>query len=384
MPVFDEIMNEAVKSRGIPGGALAIAKNGRLLVAQGYGLAIAQTQEPVTLDTLFCTATITKTITAVAVLHLVEQGKLSLDDSVYSLLGKPRALGGPTVDAQVQRITVRQLLLNAGGWDIKYHTDYLHQTQRIGKATGQKLPLSADTIVRYGLSQAVDYSPGTESHYSSFGYFLAKMVVERTARQPYETYVRQQVFRPMGIHEVRIEQLAPSYAARGHIAMGPVDANFPADASRSQPAGDWLSSIVDLARFLTAVSGSGGTPFLDANSRREMVAVPPMPLGTKRSGAHVGLGWDVVSEDLRGIQYHKSGTVAGVRTYIAHRSDGVDWVLLLNSEGQAQGAATAASEIIDKIDRAIDATRDWPDRNLFEVPAIVPAQRPKSAGSLVM
>ena len=74
MPVFDDIMNEALKARGIPGGALAIAKDGKLLVARGYGLANVQTREPVTLDTLFSTASVTKTITAAAVLHLVDQG----------------------------------------------------------------------------------------------------------------------------------------------------------------------------------------------------------------------------------------------------------------------------------------------------------------------
>ena len=178
MPVFDDIMIEALKARGIPGGALAIAKDGKLLVARGYGLANAQTREPVTLETLFSTASVTKTITAAAVLHLVDQGKLSLDDPVYPLLGKPRPLGRPTVDSQVEKITVRQLLLHAGGWNTKYHSDVLRQTQKISRAAAEKLPLSANTVLRYGLSQPLDFTPGTESHFSNFGYFLAKMAVE--------------------------------------------------------------------------------------------------------------------------------------------------------------------------------------------------------------
>jgi len=214
MPVFDDILNEALKARGIPGGALAIAKDGKLIVARGYGLANVQTREPVTLETLFCTATITRTITAAAVLRLVDQGKLSLDDAIYPLLGKPRPLGRPAIDSQVEKITVKQLLLHAGGWNTKNHGDVLRQVQKISKAAAEKLPLSADTVLRYGLSQQLDFTPGSETHYSNFGYFLAKMVVQHSARQPYETYVRQQVLRPMGIREMRMEQLAPAYAAR--------------------------------------------------------------------------------------------------------------------------------------------------------------------------
>ncbi len=84
-----------------------------------------------TLDTLFSTASVTKTITAAAVLRLVDQGKLSLDDPIYPLLGKPRPLGRPTIDPQVDKITVRHLLLHAGGWNTKYHSDVLRQTRKI-------------------------------------------------------------------------------------------------------------------------------------------------------------------------------------------------------------------------------------------------------------
>jgi len=385
LPAFDDIMNEALVTRGIPGGALAIAKDGKLLVARGYGMANAQTREPVTLDTLFCTATITRTITAVAVLRLVDQGKLSLDDAVYPLLGKPRPLGRPTIDSQVQKITVRQLLLHAGGWNSKYHSDVLRQTQKISKAAAEKLPLSADAVLRYGLSQRLDFAPGSETHYSNFGYFLAKLVVQCSARQPYETYVRQEVLRPMGINEMRIEQLAPAYAAHEAHRYGSGGRELPGGRELiAAPAGNWLASIVDLARFLTAVSGTRGKPFLTSAARQQMLAVPPLPLMPRRGGSHVSLGWDSVTEEPRGIQFHKSGLAAGVRTYIEHRSDGIDWVLLLNSDGQAPDRPPAASEIIDKIRQSIDATRDWPDRDLFESPVASPAPRKTPKGSVVL
>ena len=269
MPVFDDIMNSALAARGIPGGALAIAKDGKLLVARGYGLANVRTGEPVTLDTLFSTAAVTKTITAAAVLRLVDRGKLSLDDPIYPLLGKPRPLGRPTVDSRVEKITVRHLLLNAGGWNTKYHADLLGQTRKIAFAAAEKLPLSAKAVLRYGLSQPLDFAPGTEVHNSNFGYFLAKVVVERSVGQPYESYVRQQVLRPMGIEEMRIEQLAPAYAAREAHRYGAGGRELSGGRKPiAAPAGNWLASVVDLARFLTAVSGAGGRPFLSSAARQ--------------------------------------------------------------------------------------------------------------------
>ncbi len=385
MPVFDALMSSALKAHGIPGGALAIARDGKLVVARGYGLANVQTGERVTLDTLFCTATVTKTITAAAVLHLVDQGKLKLDEAVYPLLGKPRPLGRPTIDSQVEKITVRQLLLHSGGWNTKYHSDVLRQTQKISRAAMEKLPLSANAVMRYGLSQPLDFAPGAETHYSNFGYFLAKLVVEHCARQPYETYLRREVLRPMGIDEMRMEQLAPAYAAREAHRYGAGGRELPGGREPiAAPAGNWLARIVDLARFLTAVSGTRGKPFLTSAARQQMVAAVPPPLGPRHSGSHVGLGWDAVSEEPRGVQFHKTGSIAGARAYIEHRPDGIDWILLLNSNAQAEDQPAAAGEIVDQIRQAIDATRDWPDRNLFEGPAPAPAARHSPTGSAVL
>ena len=84
-----------------------------------------------------------------------------MDDPIYPLLGKPRPLGRPTIDSQVEKITVRHLLLHAGGWDTKYHSDVLRQTRKISRAAAEKLPLSADAVLRYGLSQPLDFAPGT-------------------------------------------------------------------------------------------------------------------------------------------------------------------------------------------------------------------------------
>jgi CubicO group peptidase (beta-lactamase class C family) len=370
MPILDQIVTDALKARHIPGAALAIVKDGKLVVARCYGTANTKTNEPVTLDTLFSTASITKTITAVAALRLVDQDKLSLDASAYALLDKPRPVGRVAVDPQVEKVTVRQLLQHSGGWNAKLHGDVLAKPKKIAQLMGEKSPLSADAMTRYGLSQPLDFVPGSASHYSNFSYFLVKRIVEKAARQPYESYVRQQVLAPLGIGDMRLEQAAPGYAAHeAHRYHGDGKEVAGGREAIAAPAGNWLATIVDLARF-TAATGTGA-PLLSMNARQEMFSMPPLPLGKRKSGSHVGLGWDVVHDKSEGLEYHKSGAAAGVRTYIEHCGKDIDWVLLLNSDGVPDGQKPAVTILVEQIRRAIDATARWPERDLFEsVPAV--------------
>ena len=366
MPVFDRIVSETLKARHIPGGALAIVKGGKLSLARGYGLADVKTQQPVTWDTLFSTASITKTITAAAVLRLVDQGKLSLDDSVYALLGKPLPLGRATLDPLVEKITLRQLLQHTGGWNSKYHSDVLRQTQKIARLTGEKSPLPAETVTRYGLSRPLDFAPGSESHYSNFGYFLVKRIVERAARQPYETYVRQQVLRPLGISDMRLEQLAPAYSAGEAASLPQRRAGTAGRPRADRRAGGKLAGHRRRpGPFRRRHEPTASKPLLSATARQEMFAVPPPPLGKRKSGTHVGPGWDVVRKGAEGLEYHKSGNMAGVRAHVEHVAADIDWVLLLNSDGTPDDQSTAAARLVEEIRQAIDATRQWPSRDLF-------------------
>ena len=216
-------------------------------------------------------------------------------------------------------------------------------------------------------------------HYSNYGYFVAKMVVERSAPALRELCAAAS---PPALGDQRNADRAACAGLRGPRGPSLRAGGRELPGGRqpiAAPAGNWLASVVDLARFLTAVSGAGGKPLLSAAARQQMLALPPPPLAPRRSGSHVGLGWDSVTEEAAGAHFQKLGSAAGGRAYIEHRPDGIDWVVLLNSDGQAPDRPPAAEEIIDKIRRAIDAMRDWPDRNLFEGPAT-----PEAKGSVVM
>ncbi len=115
---FDAIMMRILENSGTAGGSLAIAKDGRLVLARGYGLADVAAGRPVTTDTLFSLGSVSKTITAAALLVLAERGKVRLDDRLVDVLADIGPLPGHQVaDPRFRRITVRHLLHHAGGWD---------------------------------------------------------------------------------------------------------------------------------------------------------------------------------------------------------------------------------------------------------------------------
>ncbi|MGH7331180.1 MAG: serine hydrolase domain-containing protein [Candidatus Rokuibacteriota bacterium] len=111
-------MTDILREQRVAGASLAIAKDGRLVLAKGYGFANVQAGESVRPQSLFSLGSVTKPITAVAILKLSEQGKVRLDDYLVSVLSDLAPLPGQTVfDPRFRAITVRQLLYHAGGWN---------------------------------------------------------------------------------------------------------------------------------------------------------------------------------------------------------------------------------------------------------------------------
>ncbi|HUR46997.1 MAG TPA: serine hydrolase domain-containing protein, partial [Candidatus Saccharimonadales bacterium] len=113
---FDRAMTDFMRPRQIPGGALAVVRGKRLVYAQGYGIANRELNTPVRPNSLFRIASISKPFTAVAVLHLIEKGKLRLDQPVIPLLALSLC-GKIGKDPRWQKITIQQLLQHTGGWD---------------------------------------------------------------------------------------------------------------------------------------------------------------------------------------------------------------------------------------------------------------------------
>jgi len=210
MESFDEEIPALMDEWGIPGGVVGVLKDVRLVFAHGYGQAVqpsdpaASGKELVRPDSRFRIASLSKPITAVTVLDLVEQGRLALDDQAVDYLWDslpPERLQ----DQRVRDVTVRPLLRHTGGLDKDADGwDPMFRSETIANAEGSTPPAEPDTIIRYMFKRDLNFDPGTSFAYSNFGYCLSPRIIESVTGRGCEEYVSSEVLAPMGINGMEI------------------------------------------------------------------------------------------------------------------------------------------------------------------------------------
>jgi N-acyl-D-amino-acid deacylase len=408
---LDGMMKQILARHEVPGAGLAITRNGRLIVARGYGWADIAAHEPVQPITLFGLASVSKPITGVTILKLVEEGRLHLDDHVFQLLGELRAPPGQRLDPRLKEITIRMLLEHAGGWDRTKSGDPCTFGEKVHNELNVPLPITIDQLIYYMNGQPLDFTPGTEQKYSNYGFAILGRVIEKVTGQPYVQYVEQNTLEPMGIRAIKMssdrtpDKQAPYLPgeAKRYLAgtTKPLEAGH---TITSAPAGGWCGSAVALAKFLTAIDGTrSGKTFLDAETMKQMLARPEPPLAIRKNGSWFGLGWDAVREmpnwpfgpgekaqaasvsDRSGdnkmidnLAYGKDGGLPGVSTWVQHLPGGIDWIVLFNASKRGkenpQDAENPSDDpkgnaLQDAQKEVLDILRDvkqWPKGDLFE------------------
>jgi len=203
---YDELMTALITKWDVAGGGLVVAYHDRLLLARGYGLASRERRAAVEPTSVFRLASLSKTITAVAVLQLVEEGRLKLDDRVLPILGQTGPRADRITDTRVRDITVRHLLQHSGGFDRDRSGDVVFMPYAAEAARRQtaSLPPDCPTILRDALERKLDFTPGTRFAYSNLGYCILGRVIERVTGSPYEAHVRQYVLAPAGVTRMRV------------------------------------------------------------------------------------------------------------------------------------------------------------------------------------
>jgi N-acyl-D-amino-acid deacylase len=352
---------EYMHTNQVPGASLAIAVDGELKLARGYGYADREAKEPVQPEALFRIASISKPVTAVAVLKLVDEGKLKLDDSVVDLLGLRPANEKPAdYDLWWDRVTLQHLLTHSGGWDRDRSGDPMFLDVRIVKWLNRKLPLDHATLNEYQFRRPLDFAPGTRYAYSNFGYSLLGRAIEKASGEPYEKYVREQVFAPLGITSARIgsslesercEQEVNYYTVDGYKSLAVVG---PDCNTRQVPGqyggwnqrlldshGGWIMSSVDLVKFGLALEVIDDAPttrggLLKRESAQVMFSPQVALSGGDAKIPGYGYGWVVTRLDDRPIVLH-NGALPCTASVLARLDDRVWFAVLLNLGRTADG-----------------------------------------------
>jgi N-acyl-D-amino-acid deacylase len=386
---FDAVMQEFMDRRGVPGGALAVVKDGRLVYARGYGYADLQRQTPVEPTSLFRIASVSKPITAAAIMKLTEDRRyrLSLDAKVFDLLNlQPHLTGGAQKDPRLREITVRHLLLHTGGWDRERSGDLMFRQSEAAQAMGTGLPPDHASLIRWAMGKPLDFAPGSRYAYSNFGYCLLGRVIEKTTGMPYEKYVQREVLAPMGIRRMRIgtgrikepprdevtyydpqnRRSASAYSEEKRREV-PLPYGFAAPETMDAHGG-WIASVVDLARFAVALDRPGGRSVLQPETVKRMFSRPDPPPGFEPDGGpgpvYYAFGWNVrpVGTDGRMNVWHY-GAMPGTFAVLVRRHDGLIWAAVFNQ--RSEGRMPSDFELDAALHRAADAVRDWSHPDQF-------------------
>jgi CubicO group peptidase (beta-lactamase class C family) len=370
--MVESLVEEILEEHQIAGATLAIAKDGRLVLAKGFGLADVEARKPATAETLFSIASVTKPISAVATLKLVEQGKLKLEARLVEIFADLKPLDGPqAADPRFREITIHQILYHGAGL-----ANAVPPIPGEGKAKkkeaekdqdddGGDFDVTAEKVIkvyRMAMSRPLEFAPGTDHRYSNVGFLLLQLVVERTTGQPYETWVREHILAPMGITRMVMETEAFIPGETRRYGIGPSGLR----RLTGHKASNWLATPTDMVRFLTGVSGARGKPILPEKLHKLMLALPPAPIKPGKDGRHVGLGWDAVQLTPEGPRYSKNGGKAGVRAWLEHLPNGVDWAFMLNTGEPPGKGPPAMTELARKGGEALLGVKRWPEADLFK------------------
>jgi N-acyl-D-amino-acid deacylase len=366
---LDTAMLTIMDRHGIPGAALGIAKEGRLVFAKGYGWSNAATGEPIQPGTLFGLASVSKPLTAVATLKLIEQAKLRLDERVFDILDHIKPPRGARIDPRLRTITVRQCLNHSGGWDRATQGDPINWEPQICRAFRVRPPLSSRQFLSFAMTMPLSFQPGGDMKYSNVGYIILGEVIATISKQAYQQFVLDNVLKPMDIGRVSLHRLDGKYLvgeAVRHLA-GTLISLPPMLLPMVNATGGWSASVVDLTRFLTNLDGSRGKPVLNEKTRQLMLAPPPKPLKPRPNGTYFGLGWDIVAVKGKTFTFSKEGSYQGMRTFMKRAPTGVSWALLYNASMEFDPVdRNIATTTVQEVRRAVEQIEKYPDIDLFK------------------
>jgi len=372
----------------MPGATFAITKNGKLIYMRAFGTANQAGTEPTQPYHMFRIASVSKPITSIAIMKLIENGQLSLSDKPFGpggiLNADPYFANANVTDTRVYNITIQHLLEHTAGWNRDLpmppgpvspypwsypHSDPiafpLHVTQTLGEAN----PVTERAMIKFLIQKGLDFTPGTAQNYSNVGYLVLGEVIEKKTGLTYENYVKQNIFAPLGIHDIRLgKNLLEDKQEREGEYHNPFTTLSAYGTGQFVPwqyggwsieamdaHGGWIATSRDLVRLLTAVDGFPTRPDILSPSTIQTMITPSV------TNPGYAKGWIVNSVGT----WRHGGSLDGASSEIVRTSGQYTWAVILNKRTGAPGFMNAIHNLGWN---CINSTTTFPTHDLFDVP----------------
>jgi CubicO group peptidase (beta-lactamase class C family) len=345
LPSIDTVITGFMARYSVPGMSIAITRNGSLVYAMAYGK--ADDTHDVTTSHLFRLASVSKQITSIAIMRLMDQNRISLDRKVFG----PGGILGTTYGTRpygpgITDITVDELLHHtAGGWTNDGQDPMFTNPS-----------MTADQLITWTLDhRPLTTTPGSAYAYSNFGYCVLGRVIERITGKSYEAAVRELVLQPLGITDMVIagntlaQRRSNEVKYYGQNGENPYAFNI----MRMDAHGGWAATATDLARILVAVDGFPSKPDIISAT-----AIKTMTTGSTANPRY-GAGWS-----MNGPNWFHTGALPGTYTEEARTASRgeFNFVILANSWRREPAFGTDFDQLFWK---ALAATPSWPGIDLF-------------------
>jgi len=317
----DDYVQAEMKKQHIPGLSLAVVKNGEREKVAGYGLGNVEWNTPVRPDTIFQIQSVTKTFTASAVMLLVEDEKVGLDDKITKYFSDlPKNWEG---------ITVRHLLNHTSG--IK---DFINEP-----TVDMRREIQPEDVIESLREKPLNFPPGGKYAYSNTGYHLLGMIIQKVTGQSWDEFVRERILEPLGMSDTRVVSLseiitnrASGYAwEQGRLQNG----HFIAPTILGYAGGGFRSTVLDLAKWDAALYDE---KILKQSSLELMWTTAELNDGSKST---YGFGWGLTRLQGHRLISHTGSHATGFKSVLARFVDDKLTVIILTNQRAANQTAIA-------------------------------------------
>lgn len=353
----------------IRGASLAVMRDEKLLYCKAFGWADQEEGRAAEAGDIFRIASASKLITAIGIMKLVDEGKLSTDDLVF---GEEGILSEFTEfrDKRAAKITVQHLLNHTSGFSRRLG-DPMFRSTDVMRWTNHQTTLSAEDLIRWQLGLKLRDNPGGMPQYSNIGYLVLSRIIERVSGLSYEEYLQSHVLRPAGCYDMHIARnyyeerfprevkyyghdpdSIPSYDGSGVLRLREYGGN---NITGLQGAGAWVCSSAELMRLVASIDGKPEVPDILSPASIKEMKTPVQKNGFAYGWARSG-----------GVTLVRTGTMSGTCTFVEYKPNGLSFVLITNTSNYR--GSTFTNRIGRTIRDALVRVKEWPARDLFTTP----------------
>jgi CubicO group peptidase (beta-lactamase class C family) len=360
-----------LKRNRIKGASVGVMYKGQLVYAKGFGWADEEKQVEIEPYHTLRIASVSKWVTALGIMKLVEEGRLRLDDYVFAeggiLDGKP--FTSVMKDKRYARIQVHHLLYHTAGWNSNIYGDPMFKVPEFARRVGHEGPITQDDVFAFGLYYRLPHLPGTRYSYSNLGYAFLGRIIEEVSGQKYEDFITEHLLDPLGIRYMALtstkleDRKFPEVKQYDH-APGTLRSNAYGEGEEAdrlyggthyeaiEGAGAWSASPADLLRLLSATDGQAFPPDLLQPETVAKMLEPNEP-------GDGYIGW----VDVKGEQWKRTGTLIGTNALLMRYNEDISYCFITNTSSWKGGRMN--NEIQWLMNRLLNEIEFWPAQDLF-------------------